>query len=86
MTIFCRPVEMLQPAPGGDGEEQEDEALAAVEEAWSEAGPEPVMTQDGLATAALTSRRIRGRGPSLAAAVCHGMEKDMLNKRQCLSV
>ena len=58
MTIFCRPVEMLQPASGGGEPES------------SEEGPGVIWTQDGLDRAELTSRRILGRGPSLEATLC----------------
>lgn len=52
MTIFCSPAEMLLPALG-------------VEAAWS--AVTDTCTQAGLLRAAFTSRRIRGKGPSLVA-------------------
>lgn len=58
MTIFCRPEEMLQLASTGG------EAMC------SEDRPGVIWTLDGLDRAVLTSRRIRGRGPSLEAALC----------------
>lgn len=58
MTIFCRPEEMLQLASAGG------EAMC------SEDRPGVIWTLDGLDRAVLTSRRIRGRGPSLEAALC----------------
>lgn len=58
MTIFCRPVEMLQPASAGG------------EPICSEDCPGVIWTLDGLDRAVFTSRRILGRGPSLEAALC----------------
>lgn len=58
MTIFCRPVEMLQPASAGG------------EPMCSDDCPGVIWTLDGLDRAAFTSRRILGRGPSLEAALC----------------
>lgn len=58
MTIFCRPEEMLQLASAGG------EAMRSADR------PAVMCTLDGLDRATLTSRRIRGRGPSLEAALC----------------
>lgn len=58
MTIFCRPEEMLQLASAGG------EAMRSADR------PAVIWTLDGLDRAALTSRRIRGKGPSLEAALC----------------
>ena len=60
MTIFCRPVEMLQPAPvlGGDPVRSEGDGAVMV-----------MVILDGLVSAVFTSRRILGRGPSLEAEV-----------------
>lgn len=63
MTIFCRPEEMLQPASVG-GEPMCSEVCA----------PGVIWILDGLDRAVLTSRRIRGRGPSLEAALCEYKE------------
>lgn len=57
MTIFCRPVEMLQPASAGG------------DPMWSEDCPVVIWTLDGFSRAVFTSRRILGRGPSLEAAL-----------------
>lgn len=66
MTIFCRPVEMLQLAsPGG-------------EPIFSEDCPSVICTLDGFVRAVVTSRRILGRGPSLEVAVYeHKAELDI---------
>lgn len=61
MTIFCSPAEMLLPALG-------------VEAAWS--AVTDTCTQAGLVRAAFTSRRIRGRGPSLLAVPWAEKEKN----------
>lgn len=58
MTIFCRPVEMLQPASAG-GE-------PILSEDWTGF----IWTLDGLVSAVVTSLRILGRGPSLEAELC----------------
>lgn len=58
MTIFCRPEEMLQLASAGG------EAMRSADR------PAVIWTLDGLDRAALTSRRMRGKGPSLEAALC----------------
>lgn len=60
MTIFCRPVEMLQPAPalGGDPIRSEEDGAVMF-----------MVMLDGLVSAVFTSRRILGRGPSLEAEV-----------------
>lgn len=63
MTIFCRPVEMLQLASAGG------------EPICSEDCPDVIRTLDGLDKAVFTSRRILGRGPSLDAALCDDRDK-----------
>lgn len=62
MTIFCRPLEMLQLASAGG------------EPTCSDDCPDVICTQDGLDRAVFTSLRIRGRGPSLEAALWKGEE------------
>lgn len=57
MTIFCRPVEMLQPASAGG------------EFTCSEDCPGVIWKLDGFERAVFTSRRILGKGPNFDATL-----------------
>lgn len=68
MTIFCRPVEMLQLASAGG------EAMCSAD------CPGVIWTHDGFDRAVFTSRRILGRGPSLDVALCE--KEELLHRKE----